>query len=143
MPARSSLAITANCHRSVPLARHEVAICLISFVVWLHHFFSMGAGADVNGAFGIATMIIAVATGVEMFNGLFTMYGGRIHFATPMLWSLGFLITFVIGGMTGVGPEVDLVPPSTRTRPSSSARAGVAYGTRLGAVADCSLCAEP
>ena len=72
------------------------------FVVWLHHFFTMGAGADVNGFFGITTMIIAVPTGVKVFNWLFTMYGGRIRFATPMLWSIGFMVTFVIGGMTGV-----------------------------------------
>jgi cytochrome o ubiquinol oxidase subunit 1 len=86
-----------------------MGICLISFVVWLHHFFTMGAGADVNATFGIATTIIAVVTGVKIFNWLFTMYGGRIQFATPMLWSLGFLVTFVIGGMTGV---LLAVPPA-------------------------------
>jgi cytochrome o ubiquinol oxidase subunit 1 len=69
----------------------------------------MGAGADVNAMFGIATSIIAVATGVKVFNWLFTMYGGRIHYATPMLWSVGFLVTFVIGGMTGV---LLAVPPA-------------------------------
>ncbi len=77
-------------------------ICLVSFLVWLHHFFTMGAGADVNALFGIATSIIAVGTGVKIYNWLFTMYGGRIRFTTPMLWSMGFLVTFVIGGMTGV-----------------------------------------
>ena len=71
-------------------------------MVWLHHFFTMGAGPNVNAVFGIATMIIAVPTGVKIFNWLFTMYGGRIHFATPMLWTIGFMVTFVIGGMTGV-----------------------------------------
>ena len=86
-----------------------MAICLISFVVWLHHFFTMGAGANVNATFGITTTIIAVATGVKIFNWLFTMYGGRISFETPMLWSLGFLVTFVIGGMTGV---LLAVPPA-------------------------------
>src|SRR6516162_9154776 len=75
----------------------------------MHHFFTMVAGADVNAFFGIATSIIAVATGVKVFNWLFTMYGGRIHFTTPMLWSLGFLVTFVIGGMTGV---LLAVPPA-------------------------------
>jgi cytochrome o ubiquinol oxidase subunit I len=84
-------------------------ICLVSFTVWLHHFFTMGAGANVNTAFGIATSIIAVGTGVKIYNWLFTMYGGRIRFTTPMLWSLGFLVTFVIGGMTGV---LLAVPPA-------------------------------
>lgn len=80
----------------------SIAIALLSFVVWLHHFFTMGAGADVNAFFGIATMVIAVPTGVKVFNWLFTMYRGRIEFTTPMLWSIGFIITFAIGGMTGV-----------------------------------------
>src|SRR5690242_18276765 len=84
-------------------------ICLVSFTVWLHHFFTMGAGADVNAFFGIATSIIAVGTGVKVYNWLFTMYGGRIRFTTPMLWSIGFLVTFVIGGMTGV---LLAVPPA-------------------------------
>jgi cytochrome o ubiquinol oxidase subunit I len=69
----------------------------------------MGAGADVNAIFGIATMVIAVPTGVKVFNWLFTMYGGRVVFATPTLWSIGFMITFVIGGMTGV---LLAVPPA-------------------------------
>jgi cytochrome o ubiquinol oxidase subunit I len=79
-----------------------LGICVLSFMVWLHHFFTMGAGADVNAFFGVATMIIAVPTGVKVFNWLFTLYGGRVHFASPLLWSLGFICTFVIGGMTGV-----------------------------------------
>jgi len=79
-----------------------MAICILSFTVWLHHFFTMGAGADVNAIFGIASMIIAVPTGVKVFNWLFTMYGGRVVYSSPMLWSLGFMVTFVIGGMTGV-----------------------------------------
>jgi cytochrome o ubiquinol oxidase subunit 1 len=86
-----------------------MAICILSFMVWLHHFFTMGAGADVNGIFGIATMIIAVPTGVKVFNWLFTMYGGRIRFAVPLLWSIGFMVTFIIGGMTGV---LLAVPPA-------------------------------
>ena len=85
-----------------------MAICILSFMVWLHHFFTMGAGADVNAIFGIATMIIAVPTGVKVFNWLFTMYGGRVRFQTPLLWSLGFMVTFIIGGMTGV---LMAVPP--------------------------------
>jgi cytochrome o ubiquinol oxidase subunit 1 len=79
-----------------------MAICVLSFLVWLHHFFTMGAGADVNAFFGIMTMIIAVPTGVKIFNWLFTLYGGRIHFSVPLYWALGFMVTFVIGGMSGV-----------------------------------------
>jgi cytochrome o ubiquinol oxidase subunit I len=94
-------------YRSMVLA--TMAICILSFLVWLHHFFTMGAGADVNAFFGIATMIIAVPTGVKVFNWLFTMYGGRIRFEVPMLWSIGFMVTFVIGGMTGV---LMAVPPA-------------------------------
>jgi cytochrome o ubiquinol oxidase subunit 1 len=86
-----------------------MAICILSFMVWLHHFFTMGAGADVNAIFGIATMIIAVPTGVKVFNWLFTMYGGRVRFQTPLLWSIGFMVTFIIGGMTGV---LLAVPPA-------------------------------
>jgi cytochrome o ubiquinol oxidase subunit 1 len=86
-----------------------MAICILSFMVWLHHFFTMGAGADVNAVFGVATMIIAVPTGVKVFNWLFTMYGGRIRYYTPLLWSIGFMITFIIGGMTGV---LLAVPPA-------------------------------
>jgi cytochrome o ubiquinol oxidase subunit 1 len=86
-----------------------MAICLLSFTVWLHHFFTMGAGADVNAVFGVATMIIAVPTGVKVFNWLFTMYGGRIRFSAAMLWSLGFMVTFILGGMTGV---LMAVPPA-------------------------------
>ena len=86
-----------------------MAICILSFTVWLHHFFTMGAGADVNAIFGIASAIIAVPTGVKIFNWLFTMYGGRVVYSTPLLWSLGFMVTFVIGGMTGV---LLAVPPA-------------------------------
>jgi cytochrome o ubiquinol oxidase subunit 1 len=84
-------------------------ICIVSFCVWLHHFFTMGAGGDVNAVFGIASSIIAVGTGVKMYNWLFTMYGGRIRFTTPMLWSLGFMTTFITGGLTGV---LLAVPPA-------------------------------
>jgi cytochrome o ubiquinol oxidase subunit 1 len=86
-----------------------MAICIISFLVWLHHFFTMGPGGDVNGFFGIMSMIIAIPTGVKLFNWLFTMYGGRIRFTTPMLWAIGFMVTFAIGGMTGV---LLAVPPA-------------------------------
>src|SRR4051812_19198333 len=94
------------------MAAATLGICVLSFMVWLHHFFTMGAGADVNGFFGIMTIIIAVPTGVKIFNWLFTLYGGRVRFTPPLLWALGFICTFVIGGMTGVLlaiPPVDFV----------------------------------
>jgi cytochrome o ubiquinol oxidase subunit 1 len=94
-------------YRSMIVA--TMVICILSFMVWLHHFFTMGAGADVNGFFGVTTMIIAVPTGVKVFNWLFTMYGGRIRFEVPMMWAVAFMITFVIGGMTGV---LLAVPPA-------------------------------
>ena len=78
------------------------AITFLSFIVWLHHFFTMGAGANVNAFFGITTMIIAVPTGVKIFNWLFTMYRGKIRFATPMRWFMCFVVTFTIGGVSGV-----------------------------------------
>jgi cytochrome o ubiquinol oxidase subunit I len=93
----------------VPMVAATLAIAVLSFLVWLHHFFTMGAGGDVNGFFGIATMIIAVPTGVKVFNWLFTMYRGRIRFPVPILWTIGFMITFVIGGMTGV---LMAIPPA-------------------------------
>jgi cytochrome o ubiquinol oxidase subunit I len=94
-------------YRSMVLA--TLAICVVSFMVWLHHFFTMGAGANVNAMFAIASMVIAVPTGVKIYNWLFTMYGGRIVYATPMLWSIGFMVTFIIGGLTGV---LVAVPPA-------------------------------
>jgi cytochrome o ubiquinol oxidase subunit 1 len=77
-------------------------IMILSYLVWLHHFFTMGSGASVNAFFGITTMIISIPTGAKMFNWLFTMYRGRIRFELPMMWTVGFMVTFVIGGMTGV-----------------------------------------
>ena len=79
-----------------------MAIVFLSFIVWLHHFFTMGAVANVNAFFGIMTMVIAVPTGVKIFNWIFTMYRGRVQFTTPMLYFIGFVVTFTIGGMTGV-----------------------------------------
>ncbi|PRY65349.1 cytochrome bo3 quinol oxidase subunit 1 apoprotein [Vreelandella songnenensis] len=79
-----------------------IAITVLSFIVWLHHFFTMGAGANVNAFFGIMTMIIAIPTGVKVFNWLFTIFRGRLELTSPVLWTLGFIITFTIGGMTGV-----------------------------------------
>ncbi|VVE45438.1 cytochrome o ubiquinol oxidase subunit I [Pandoraea terrigena] len=86
-----------------------VVITVLSYLVWLHHFFTMGSGASVNSFFGITTMIISIPTGAKIFNWLFTMYRGRIHFEVPMLWTVGFMVTFVIGGMTGV---LLAVPPA-------------------------------
>jgi len=86
-----------------------MVICILSFMVWLHHFFTMGPGGDVNTVFGIMSSIIAVPTGVKIYNWLFTMYGGRIVFTTPMMWAIGFMVTFVIGGLTGV---LVAVPPA-------------------------------
>jgi cytochrome o ubiquinol oxidase subunit 1 len=86
-----------------------ICITVLSFMVWLHHFFTMGSGADVNAFFGITTMIISVPTGVKIFNWLFTIYRGRLRFEPPVLWTLGFMVTFTIGGMTGV---LMAVPPA-------------------------------
>jgi len=97
-------------YRSMILAL--LAICVLSFMVWLHHFFTMGASANVNAFFGMMSMIIGVPTGVKVFNWLFTMFQGRIVFTTPVLFSIGFMVTFVIGGMTGIllaVPPVDFV----------------------------------
>lgn len=85
------------------------AIMILSYLVWLHHFFTMGSGATVNTFFGITTMIISIPTGAKIFNWLFTMYRGRIRFDVPMMWTVGFMLTFVIGGMTGV---LLAVPPA-------------------------------
>jgi cytochrome o ubiquinol oxidase subunit I len=97
-------------YRSMVLA--TLGICILSLMVWLHHFFTMGAGANVNAVFGIMSSIIAVPTGVKIFNWLFTMYRGRVVFTTPVLYAVGFMVTFVIGGLTGVllaVPPVDFV----------------------------------
>ncbi len=84
-------------------------ITVLAYLVWLHHFFTMGSGASVNSFFGIATMIISIPTGVKVFNWLFTMYRGRVRYEPPMLWTVGFMLTFVIGGLTGV---LCAVPPA-------------------------------
>src|SRR5881394_595022 len=86
-----------------------VVITILSWLVWLHHFFTMGSGATVNAFFGITSMIISIPTGAKVFNWLFTMYRGRIRFEVPMLWVIGFIPTFVIGGLTGV---LLAVPPA-------------------------------
>lgn len=86
-----------------------VVITILSYLVWLHHFFTMGSGASVNSFFGITTMVISIPTGAKLFNWLFTMYRGRIRFELPMMWTIAFMLTFVIGGMTGV---LLAVPPA-------------------------------
>jgi cytochrome o ubiquinol oxidase subunit 1 len=89
-----------------------VVITILSYLVWLHHFFTMGSGASVNSFFGITTMVISIPTGAKIFNWLFTMYRGRIRFELPMMWTVAFMLTFVIGGMTGVllaVPSADFV----------------------------------
>ena len=86
-----------------------VVITILAYVVWLHHFFTMGSGASVNSFFGITTMVISIPTGAKIFNWLFTMYRGRIRFDLPMMWTVAFMITFTIGGMTGV---LLAVPPA-------------------------------
>jgi cytochrome o ubiquinol oxidase subunit 1 len=86
-----------------------VVITILSYIVWLHHFFTMGSGASVNAFFGITTMVISIPTGAKMFNWLFTMYRGCIRFELPMMWTLAFMLTFAIGGMTGV---MLAVPPA-------------------------------
>ncbi len=86
-----------------------IVITILSYIVWLHHFFTMGSGASVNSFFGITTMIISIPTGAKMFNWLFTMYRGRIRFDLPMMWTVAFMLTFVIGGMSGV---MLAVPPA-------------------------------
>jgi cytochrome o ubiquinol oxidase subunit 1 len=80
----------------------SAVIMLLSFIVWLHHFYTMANNPNVNIFFGITTMMIAIPTGVKVYNWLFTMYRGKITFTTPMYWTLGFLTLFVLGGMTGV-----------------------------------------
>lgn len=87
-----------------------IVITFLSFIVWLHHFFTMGASPGVNAFFGVATMLIAIPTGVKIFNWLFTKYRGRVHFESPMLWFFAFVLNFTIGGMTGIllsAPPVD------------------------------------
>jgi cytochrome o ubiquinol oxidase subunit 1 len=86
----------------VTMVAAMVVITFLAMIVWLHHFFTMGSGANVNAFFGITTMIISIPTGVKIFNWLFTMFRGRIIFTTPMMWTVAFLVTFSVGGMTGV-----------------------------------------
>jgi cytochrome o ubiquinol oxidase subunit 1 len=86
-----------------------LVITILSYLVWLHHFFTMGSGASVNSFFGITTMVISIPTGAKLFNWLFTMYRGRIRYELPMMWTVAFMLTFTVGGMTGV---LLAVPPA-------------------------------
>ena len=79
-----------------------IIITLLSFLVWLHHFFTMGAGPEVNSFFSFMTMLIAIPSGVQVFNWIFTMFKGKVVFASPMYWFIGFLVTFMFGGMAGI-----------------------------------------
>ena len=122
-------------YRSMVMA--TMVICVLSFMVWLHHFFTMGAGANVNGFFGIMTMIIAVPTGVKVFNWLFTLYGGRIRFSVPIYWALGFMVTFVLGGMTGV---LMAIPPADFVLHNSLFLIAHFHNTAIGGVVFGVLC---
>jgi len=87
-----------------------ILIAFYSFIVWLHHFFTMGASPKVNVFFAVMTIIIAIPTGVKIFNWLFTKFRGRVHFTSPMLWFFAFLLNFTVAGMTGIllsAPPVD------------------------------------
>src|SRR5699024_9909152 len=86
------------------------AIAILSFTVWLHHFFTMGQNANINAVFGIASMLIGIPTGVKIYAWLWTMFRGRIRFTAPMIYSIGFILMFVIGGITGIllaNPAID------------------------------------
>jgi cytochrome o ubiquinol oxidase subunit I len=78
-----------------------ILITLLSYLVWLHHFFTMGAGANVNAFFGIVTMVIAIPSGVQVFNWILTLFKGKVVFATPIYWFIGFIAIFMFGGMAG------------------------------------------
>ena len=79
-----------------------MAIAILSFTVWLHHFFTMGQSANINAVFGIASMLIGIPTGVKVYDWLWTMFRGRIRFTVPMVYSIGFIFLFVLGGMSGI-----------------------------------------
>ncbi|MBA5724147.1 cytochrome o ubiquinol oxidase subunit I [Candidatus Liberibacter sp.] len=108
-----------------------LAITILSYTVWLHHFFTMGSGANVNAFFGIMTMIIAIPTGAKIFNWLFTMRLGRIRYDVPIMWTLGFMVTFLVGGMTGV---LLSVPPANFTLHNSLFLVAHFHNTIIGGV---------
>ncbi|WP_414640175.1 cbb3-type cytochrome c oxidase subunit I [Bordetella sp.] len=84
------------------LVMATMAIAILSFTVWLHHFFTMGQSADINAVFGIASMLIGIPTGVKIYDWLLTMFRGRVRITVPMVYSIAFILLFVIGGMTGI-----------------------------------------
>ncbi|WFF42097.1 cytochrome ubiquinol oxidase subunit I [Salinicola endophyticus] len=87
-----------------------LAIAVLSFTVWLHHFFTMGQSAHINAVFGIATMLIGIPTGVKIYDWMLTLFRGRIRMSVPMIYASGFLMLFVLGGLTGIVlavPSVD------------------------------------
>ena len=87
-----------------------MCIAVLSFTVWVHHFFTMGQSADLNAVFGVATMTIGIPTGVKIFDWIFTMYRGRVRFTVPMLYALAFMVLFTVGGLTGIllaNPAID------------------------------------
>ncbi|MEH6952058.1 cbb3-type cytochrome c oxidase subunit I [Nitrobacter sp. NHB1] len=95
-------------YRSLVMA--TMAIAVLSFTVWLHHFFTMGQGADINAVFGIASMLIGIPTGVKVYNWMLTMFRGRVRFTVPMIYSIGFILLFVLGGISGIllaSPTID------------------------------------
>ncbi|MEO7954943.1 MAG: cbb3-type cytochrome c oxidase subunit I [Polaromonas sp.] len=95
-------------YRSLVMA--TMAIAVLSFTVWLHHFFTMGQNANINAVFGIASMLIGIPTGVKIYDWLWTMFRGRVRFTTPMVYSMGFIVLFVLGGMSGIllaNPSID------------------------------------
>ena len=87
-------------YRSLVMA--TMAIAILSFTVWLHHFFTMGQSANINAVFGIASMMIGIPTGVKIYDWMWTMFRGRIRFTVPMVYSIGFIFLFVLGGMSGI-----------------------------------------
>lgn len=98
------------------LAAATMVIGVLSFTVWLHHFFTMGQSADVNAFFGVATMTIAIPTGVKIYDWIWTMFRGEVRFTAPMLFSLAFIVTFVLGGLSGILlaiPPIDFVVHNT------------------------------
>ena len=87
-----------------------MTIAVLSFTVWLHHFFTMGQGSNVNAVFGVATMLIGIPTGVKIYDWILTMFRGRVRPTTPMLYSMGFIMLFAVGGLTGIilaSPGID------------------------------------